>query len=286
MPSRTASPNPIEQAILATERLLGVRITIVDRDGVFHSPEGLSLLDYHRQSHRKNPACALGFSDEHCVGHCRHEVNALGEERGEPFVHQCWKGLEEVVVPLVHKGVHVGSLFAGIWRRRGTRVPLAAGELPAKASEIYAALPELEESRAEDLGRMLAVFTRGLLGLLDEAVVLDAPPESRKAEIRRYIRYNAPRRLALADLAGFLHLSPSRTSHVVASLFGRSFRDLLQNERIQRAKHLLRSTDHTVGQIARQVGMPDEYHFNRTFRACVGMPPGRFRKETGTQPYH
>ncbi|MBT3288784.1 MAG: hypothetical protein HN380_15660 [Victivallales bacterium] len=35
------------------------------QDGVFHSPEGLSLLDYGRQSRRKSPACAHGFSTEH-----------------------------------------------------------------------------------------------------------------------------------------------------------------------------------------------------------------------------
>ena len=125
-----------------------------------------------------------------------------------------------------------------------------------------------------------------MLSQLDDSVILDARPESRKAEIRRYIRYNAAQRIALADLARELHLSPSRTSHAVRDLFGKSFRDLLRDERIQRAKYLLQSTDYPVGQIARQVGMPDEYHFNRTFKACVGTPPGRFRKETSTQPYH
>ena len=62
-------------------------------------------------------------------------------------------------------------------------------------------------------------------------------------------------------------------------LFGRSFSELLRDELIQRAKCLLRSTDYAVGQIATQVGMPAEFHFNRTFKACVGAPPGRFRKE-------
>jgi len=280
MPSQDAVVGPIEHAIRAAEKLLGIRITIVDRDGVFHSPEGLSLLDHGRQSHRKNPACAHGFSTEHCIDHCRYETNARGEEEGAPFVHSCWKGLQEVVVPLIHDHIHFGSLFAGIWRRKGTTRPLAAARLPVAACQAYAALPEFDATQAKALADLLVVFSQGVLGLLDDAVILDAQPGSRKAEIRRHIRYHATRRIALADLAQVLHLSPSRTSHVVKDLFGRSFSELLRDERIQRAKCLLRSTDYAVGQIATQVGMPDEFHFNRTFKACVGTPPGRFRRET------
>jgi len=277
----------IERAIRACEQLLGISITTVDRGGVFHSPEGLALLSYDRQSHKKNPVCAHGFTEEGCIGHCRHEINALGEECGEPFVHTCWKGVQEVVVPLVRDGIHFGSLFAGIWRRAGTTQPLAADRLPAAASAAYRELPEFDETRAHVLGELLAVFARGLLDELDRVVITDARPESRKAEIRRYVRYHAAQPITLADLARELHLSPSRTSHTVKELFGRSFQDLLRDERMQRAKYLLLSTDYAVGQVARMVGMPDEYHFNRTFRACIGTPPGRFRKAQGThQPYH
>ena len=276
----------IERAIRACEKLLDVSITTVDRGGVFHSPEGLALLGYERQSHKKNPVCAHGFTDEACVGHCRHEINALGEERCEPFVHTCWKGVQEVVVPLVRNGVHFGSLFAGIWRRSGTTQPLAADHLPPAAIAAYQALPEFDEVRAEQLGDILTIFAQGLLDELDQVVITDARPESRKAEIRRYVRYHAAQPITLADLAADLHLSPSRTSHAVKDLFGRSFQELLRDERMQRAKYLLLSTDYAVGQVARQVGMPDEYHFNRTFKASIGIPPGRFRKTFGTQPYH
>jgi AraC-like DNA-binding protein len=286
MPSRNHDRNRIERSIRALEDLLQVSITVIDRDGVFHSPEGLSLLDYNRQSHKKNPVCAHGFSDIACVGHCRHEMNARGAEEGQPFVHTCWKGVQEVVVPLIRNGIHFGSLYAGIWRQRGTLRPPTGEPLPDEAIEAYGRLPELDEDQAHLIGTMLATFAQGMLSQLDEAVILDARPESRKAEIRRYIRYNAARRIALADLADELHLSASRTSHAVRDLFGKSFRELLRDERIQRAKYLLQSTDYPVGQIARQVGMPDEYHFNRTFKASVGTPPGRFRKQTSTQPYH
>lgn len=291
-PSPPAKPrvNPfasrIERAIRACEKLLDVSITTVDRGGVFHSPEGLALLGYERQSHKKNPVCAHGFTDEACVGHCRHEINALGEEQCEPFVHTCWKGVQEVVVPLVRNGVHFGSLFAGIWRRSGTTQPLAAERLPPAAIAAYQALPEFDEVRAQHLGDLLAIFAQGLLDELDQVVITDARPESRKAEIRRYVRYHAAQPITLADLARDLHLSPSRTSHAVTDLFGKSFQELLRDERMQRAKYLLLSTDYAVGQVARLAGMPDEYHFNRTFKACVGLPPGRFRKTFGTQPYH
>ena len=126
MPEATSKHNAIETSIRALEQLLGISITVIDRDGVFHSPEGLSLLDYERQSHKKNLVCAHGFSNDACITHCRHEMNAQGAEQACPFVHTCWKGVQEVVVPLIHGGIHFGSLFAGIWRRQGTTHPPAA----------------------------------------------------------------------------------------------------------------------------------------------------------------
>jgi two-component system response regulator YesN len=66
-------------------------------------------------------------------------------------------------------------------------------------------------------------------------------------------------------------------------MFGRPFQELLIEERINRARTLLLSTDLTAGQVARRVGMPNEYHFNRTFKRLVGVPPGQFRT-AGVQP--
>jgi AraC-like DNA-binding protein len=94
------------------------------------------------------------------------------------------------------------------------------------------------------------------------------------------MRYRSSEPVRLADLADELHLSESRTSHAVSEMFGIPFQNLLLQQRINGAKTLLLNTDLTVGEIARRVGMRNEYHFNRSFRRAVGLPPGRFRSES------
>ncbi|OGV67058.1 MAG: hypothetical protein A3K19_01685 [Lentisphaerae bacterium RIFOXYB12_FULL_65_16] len=273
----------IDTALAALETLLGVRIVLLDRGGFFHSREGRALIGRRWQSHRKNTVCALGFSNERCIGHCRHEINARGEELRAPFVHTCWRGLQEVVVPLVHDDQHVGSLFAGAWRRPGTDAPLCRQSLPRAAVEAYRALPEFDAARAEVLGRALALVAQGLMAQLEHRMAWDVAPGSRKAEVRRFLRRNAAKPVRLEEVAELLHLSPPRASHVVKELFGKSFRDLVRDERVNRAKCLLQTTDVPVGEVARLVGVDDPYHFNRVFKACVGMPPGKYRHATGKQ---
>jgi AraC-like DNA-binding protein len=273
----------IDAALGALERLLGVSIVLLDRGGFFHSGAGRALLGRRWQSHRKNPVCALGFSNERCIGHCRHEVNALGEDGHGLFVHTCWKGVQEVVVPLVHDDQHVGSLFAGAWRRTGTDAPLCRRLLPRAAVAAYRALPEFDPVQAEALGRALTLAARGLTAQLEHRMAWDVTPGSRKAEVRRFLRRNAAKPVRLEDVAELLHLSPPRASHVVRELFGKSFRDLVRDERMNRAKCLLETTDVPVGEVARLVGVDDPYHFNRLFKACVGMPPGKYRRLTSRQ---
>ena len=57
-----------------------------------------------------------------------------------------------------------------------------------------------------------------------------------------------------------------------------SFRRLLLLERLSRARTLLLTRDHSVGEVARLVGFEDEYHFNHAFKKVYKLPPGRFRR--------
>lgn len=139
-------------------------------------------------------------------------------------------------------------------------------------------MPPADHARLESIGRVLTALGHGLLNELDQRRRLDRLERGRKTEIRRFIHYHVHQPVKLRDLAGALFLSPSRTSHLVRELFGRSFKELLIRERIGRARSLLMSSDFTLSTIAQRVGFTDEYYLNRAFKKIVGMPPGRFRK--------
>jgi AraC-like DNA-binding protein len=270
------SISELEESLESLESMLGINITIIDRDGIFRYPGGIPLFGKNRQSHRTNRVCDIGFCRK-CVDHCRYEINEQGERLKTPFVHCCWKGIRELVIPLIINGSHYGSLFAGIWRNKN--IPETSKSLPGKFMKEYLKLSEPPEQEIADLTKILTVFCQGMLKKLDENFILNAKGNSRKIPILRFLRLNTNSKTGLKDLAAELYLSPSRTSHLVKELFGTSFQELIKQERIERAKLFLRTTDRTAGEIASLVGFSDEYHFNRTFKAATGLPPGKYRQQ-------
>ena len=264
----------LELAIQSLEAMSGLRVTIIDRDGVFHSGLGQPVFSQARQSHRGSRVCDLGFCGA-CVEHCRHEVAEEGERRSGPFVHQCWKGVVELVLPLKRRGVLYGSFFAGQWRLAESP---AAGRLPEGFAAEYGRLELFDAGRAGALEPLLLTFADGLLAALDESSSLTAAEDSRGVLVRGYLRDQAGRGADIAGLARLLRLSKSRAGHVVREVLGAGFQELLLEERLNRAKALLLSGDCPVGEVSRRAGFSDEYHFNRVFKRWAGLPPGRFRK--------
>ena len=55
--------------------------------------------------------------------------------------------------------------------------------------------------------------------------------------------------------------------------------------RVERAKHLLTTTDRSATRIAADTGFCDLPHLIRVFRAAVGMTPEAFRQQAATQPH-
>jgi AraC-like DNA-binding protein len=55
-------------------------------------------------------------------------------------------------------------------------------------------------------------------------------------------------------------------------------RRYLEERRVAQAARALLETDRTVGEIAREVGYPDPYHFSRVFRRVTGSSPRRYRQ--------
>lgn len=100
----------------------------------------------------------------------------------------------------------------------------------------------------------------------------------RRAEIRSYIR-SGYRTATLTDLADKMFLSAPYLSKTVTALFGKSFKELLVEERIRKAYELITKTDVPIGDIISSVGYENESYFYREFKKRVGKTPLCARKE-------
>lgn len=82
----------------------------------------------------------------------------------------------------------------------------------------------------------------------------------------------------LADTAG---LSPNYLSHIFKEFNGVSLWDYVTAKRIERAVHLIRTSDKgtTMLDIALQCGFNNTVNFNKAFKKQKGITPGELRKD-------
>lgn len=107
---------------------------------------------------------------------------------------------------------------------------------------------------------------------------IDAGKDSRRImEIQAYLRNNY-RTGSLTDLGEKMYLSSPYLSKLIKQYFGKSFKELQREERINRALELVSTTDMPIGDIIRNVGYENESYFHREFKQKTGKTPLKIRK--------
>jgi AraC-like DNA-binding protein len=84
--------------------------------------------------------------------------------------------------------------------------------------------------------------------------------------------------LDLRVLAREAHVSPRHFSRSFRRVFGETPHQYLLSRRLERARHLLRTTEMTVGEICIEVGFTSVGSFTTTFTRHVGVSPTTFRR--------
>lgn len=98
-------------------------------------------------------------------------------------------------------------------------------------------------------------------------------------DIIEYIYDNCWRRLPLAEVADFVHLSSSYLSHLIKKITGGSYEDLVNTVRAENALKLLMQTDMSITQISMECGFSDPKYFNHYFAKCYGIKPKEYRSQ-------
>ncbi|PJJ83063.1 chromate resistance protein ChrB domain-containing protein [Mucilaginibacter auburnensis] len=85
--------------------------------------------------------------------------------------------------------------------------------------------------------------------------------------------------LSLQQASEELEINPAYLSREFSKYFDNlSFGDFMRNLRIDKAKQLIETTDHTLTEIAYLTGFSDQSHFNRIFKKHVGQSPSVYKK--------
>lgn len=101
--------------------------------------------------------------------------------------------------------------------------------------------------------------------------------EGRRMEILSYVK-SSYRTASLSELSERLYLTVPYLSKITTELFGKSFKELVVDERMSRAKAAFETTELSIGDIIRSVGYENESYFHREFKKRYGHTPLSIRK--------
>lgn len=101
--------------------------------------------------------------------------------------------------------------------------------------------------------------------------------ERQLSQVLEYINEHLNQDIKLADLAKLLGMSQFHFSHLFKRSIGTAPYQYLLQQRIERAKQLLRQTDQSIMEIAFLCGFNSHSHLSKQFRQLTGMTPTAYR---------
>lgn len=135
----------------------------------------------------------------------------------------------------------------------------------------------VEVTRA--VARKLVVYHRRAGGQSQFSALLEIDPKSDRVQTALvYAREHLQDDLSVDQLAEVAHLSPRQFSRLFRTETGQSPAKAIERLRIEAARLLLESGDHSIDIIARETGFGDPERMRRAFLRAFGQPPQMMRR--------
>lgn len=145
---------------------------------------------------------------------------------------------------------------------------------------ITSLLDEIVTSLERDMTPARLVATSGMAWRLLTQLAVDRllPEDGTPLErAMRYLQERVDGHVHVAELAALVGISPSHLAALFRQATGGGVLAHHLSLKMARARRLLDTTDLTVAEIARQVGMDDPFYFSRQFRKIHGASPTAYR---------
>lgn len=154
---------------------------------------------------------------------------------------------------------------------RSRRVPLFMNELLAECFD--------PSPRSDEMVRaLLSLVFAELVNVYEEEAEASSGNAAPILPVLRYIERNY-KDATLADAAHELGMSTSYITKMLKRECGKTFKELLQEQRMAVAKRLIAADVLSITDVAAQVGYQNMSYFYKVFERSCGMLPGEWREE-------
>ena len=151
--------------------------------------------------------------------------------------------------------------------------------------EIFVSLCEYYQTRISTDEVLLQSLILRLVYILNQNAVRieKSTPKSNNHKIieqtLEYIKQNLTSELTLENLANAASFNPIYFHKLFKSATGKTLREYVEEQRIQKAIHLLLSTNMTLTQIAYECGFSSQSYFSYVFKRKMKCTPRKYMKE-------
>ena len=180
--------------------------------------------------------------------------------------HTCHAGLCDLAMPVTKDGMVVGFLLMG--RVRSPQSPVQCGD--ASLESLYRQIPLFSEEKILSLVDLLPQI------LFESTVILK--PDTLFRQAQAYIRQHLQEELSIERLCEVLHVSKNKLYSAFASQCGTTVNAYITQQRLERAKQLLRETDEPVYRVAEAIGIRNYTYFCRLFKGKTSLSPLAYRR--------
>lgn len=188
--------------------------------------------------------------------------------------HFCHAGVLDSAVPIIKNGIIVGHILVG---RIRTAEDLSEhyeklSWLDADLDELnqkYRQIPYYNEDQIHAIADMISYL------LFENAIEIEYNPFIKS--VTDFIDTHLQEELSVARLCASFGVSKNFLYKSFNESLGRTVNQYVIDQRINKAKHLLKSTDDPVYSVAEQCGFSDGSYFCRLFKKQTGYSPSEYR---------
>lgn len=124
---------------------------------------------------------------------------------------------------------------------------------------------------------MLQIISENNPEKQDEAFIIEN--DNILSAAHNYISNHISEKISVSDISKAASTNPSTLNHRFRRKTGFSVGMYITNERMKKARQLLRGTSYGVREIAHRCGYDDVYYFSNAFKKHRGISPSVFRKQ-------
>lgn len=134
-------------------------------------------------------------------------------------------------------------------------------------------------SKIKEKAMLLEILALYLEATNTENLKLSQTPSMDKLnEVLNFIKDHINENITVEQLAALAHFHPSYFTRIFKKYVGTSPIQYINNSKLEKSKHLLRTTSLPIHEIADSVGFSDIYYFSKAFKSYTGFSPTDYRR--------